>query len=107
VSPCLKGRGLFISMRRLDIYKLIVSISSMGFTLPVGLDLRWSVYQGRLEASTVFRPILESSRLPLSIPQTLHGTEVNGAQVVSWRGCLARSLLDDDVFPRGGMWWTG
>jgi hypothetical protein len=27
----------------------------------------------------VFRPVLESFRLPLSIPQALHGSEMNGA----------------------------
>jgi hypothetical protein len=34
----------------------------------------------------VFGPILESSRLPLTIPWALHGSGVNGAQVGSWRG---------------------
>jgi hypothetical protein len=50
----------------------------------------------------VFGAVLKSSRLPLSIPQALHGSEVNGARVGSWRGCLVRSLLGDNVFPRGG-----
>jgi hypothetical protein len=63
--PCLKGRGPFIAGRWLDNYKLIISISSMGFTWLVGPDLRWLVCQGRLEASTV---VLESSRLPLCSP---------------------------------------
>jgi hypothetical protein len=54
----------------------------------------------------VFGLVLQSSRLPLSIPQALHGIEVNYAWVGSWRGCLARSLLGDDVFPRGGVRWT-
>jgi hypothetical protein len=31
----------------------------------------------------VFRPILECSKFPLSVPQALHGIEVNGAQVGS------------------------
>jgi hypothetical protein len=56
-----------------------------------------------MEASTVFRHVLESSRLPLSIPHALHGSEVNGVRVGSWRDCLVRSLLGDDVFPHGGM----
>jgi hypothetical protein len=30
--PCLKGRGPFIARRRLDNYKLIISISMKGFT---------------------------------------------------------------------------
>jgi hypothetical protein len=38
--------------------------------------MRWSVCQGRLEASMVFGPILESSRLPFSIPLAAHGSEV-------------------------------
>jgi hypothetical protein len=52
----------------------------------------------------VFEPILEASRLPLSIPRFLHGSELNGAQLGSRRGCLARSLLDDNVFPHGGVY---
>jgi hypothetical protein len=31
----------------------------------------------------VFKPILESSRLPLTIPRTLYGSGENGAQVGS------------------------
>jgi hypothetical protein len=31
----------------------------------------------------VFEPILESSRLPLTVPQALHGSVGNGAQVSS------------------------
>jgi hypothetical protein len=50
---------------------------------------------------------LKSSRLSLSLPRALHGSEVNGPWVSSWRGCLARSLLGDDIFPRGGMRRTG
>jgi hypothetical protein len=55
-----------------------------------------------LEASIVFRHVLESSKLPLSIPQALHGSEVNGSYVGSWGGCLARSLFSGDIFPREG-----
>jgi hypothetical protein len=55
----------------------------------------------------VFGPIIESSRLPLPIPRALHGSEVNGARVILRRGCLARSLLGDNVFPRGGVRWIG
>jgi hypothetical protein len=47
----------------------------------------------------VFGPVLVPFGLPFSIPQALHDSEVNGAQVGLWRGCLARSLLGDDVFP--------
>jgi hypothetical protein len=32
VSPCLKGRGPFIAGRRMDNYKLFISISTMGLT---------------------------------------------------------------------------
>jgi hypothetical protein len=31
VSPCLKGRAPFIAERRLDNYKLFISISTKGF----------------------------------------------------------------------------
>jgi hypothetical protein len=41
----------------------------------------------------VFRPVLESPRLPLTIPRAFHGSGVDGAQVGSWGGYLARSLL--------------
>jgi hypothetical protein len=73
----------------------------------MGVDLRWSVHQGWLEASTVFRSVLESSRLPLSIPQALHGSEVNAAWVSSWRDYFAVAWLGGDVFPRGVVRWTG
>jgi hypothetical protein len=52
-------------------------------------------------------PILESSRLCLTIPQALHGSGVNGDRVGSSEGCLAMSLLGVDVFPRGVMRWMG
>jgi hypothetical protein len=58
-------------------------------------------------ASTVFGPVLKSFRLPLTIPQALHGSGENGAQVSFCRGCLVGSLLGDDVFPCGTMWWMG
>jgi hypothetical protein len=32
VSLCLKGRGAFIAERRLDNYKLIISMYTIGFT---------------------------------------------------------------------------
>jgi hypothetical protein len=51
----------------------------------------------------VFGPVLECSRLPLTIPRALHSSGVDGARVGSWRGFLARSLLGGDVFPRGAM----
>jgi hypothetical protein len=58
-------------------------------------------------ASTVFEHVLESSRLPLTIPQALHDSGVDGAQVGFWRRCLAKSLLGGDVFPHGAMRWMG
>jgi hypothetical protein len=72
----------------------------------VGPDLRMSVRKGQLEASTVFRPILESYSLPPTIPGALHDSGMDGAQVGSWGGCLAWSLLGGDVFPCGAMRWT-
>jgi hypothetical protein len=51
----------------------------------------------------VLGPVLESSRLPLTVFQALHGSGVDGTQVSSWRGCIARSLLGSDMFPRGSM----
>jgi hypothetical protein len=51
----------------------------------------------------MFEPILESSRLPPTIPQALHDSGVDGTQVGSWGGCLAKSLLGNDVFPHGAM----
>jgi hypothetical protein len=55
----------------------------------------------------VFGPVLESSRLPLTIPWALHSSGVDGTQVGSWGGCLARSLLGGDVFPHGAIRWMG
>jgi hypothetical protein len=55
----------------------------------------------------VFEHVLESSRLALSIPQVLHGSEVNGAGVDLCRCFLERSLLGEDVFSRGGVRWIG
>jgi hypothetical protein len=49
-------------------------------------------FLGRLEASTVFGPVLESSMLPLTVPRALHGSGGNIARV---------------VFPRGTMRWMG
>jgi hypothetical protein len=78
VSTCLKGRGPFIATRHL------------GFTWPVGPDLRWSVPQGQLEASTVFGTVLESSRLSPSL----------WGQVSSW--CLVLVVISSHV-----GWWGG
>jgi hypothetical protein len=36
----------------------------------------------------VFGPVLESFRLPLTVPWALHDSGENGAWVGSWRGCL-------------------
>jgi hypothetical protein len=97
VSPRLKGRGPFIAGRQQDKYKLFISISTKGFTWPVGPVSTRLVCQGRSEASTVPRPVLESSRLLLTVPRALHDSGKNGARVSSWRGFLARSLLGSDV----------
>jgi hypothetical protein len=106
-APYLKGRGTFIVGRRLDNYKLFISISTKRFTCPVGLDLRRSVCRGRLEDSTVFEPILETSRLPPTIPWVLHDSGVDGARISFWGDWLARSLHGDDIFPHGVMRWMG
>jgi hypothetical protein len=46
----------------------------------------------------VFRPVLESSRLPVTIPHALHdGGGGDGVRVSSWRRCFVRSLLDGDI----------
>jgi hypothetical protein len=55
----------------------------------------------------VFEPVLESSKLPLTVLRALDDSGVNGARVGAWRGCLVRSLLGSDVFPRGAMRWMG
>jgi hypothetical protein len=55
----------------------------------------------------VFRPVLESSKLPATVPQAQHDSGVDNALVSSFGGCLARSLLGDDVFPCGAMRWMG
>jgi hypothetical protein len=55
----------------------------------------------------VFMPVLESSRLPLTVSWAHHGSGENGARVGSWRGCLVGSLLGGDVFARGAKRWTG
>jgi hypothetical protein len=55
----------------------------------------------------VFGPVLESSRLPNTIPRALHGSGVDDARISSWGGCLARSLLGGDTFLCGVMRWMG
>jgi hypothetical protein len=55
----------------------------------------------------VFGPVMESSRLPPTIPRALHDSGVDDARVGSWGDCLARSLLGSDVFPHGAMRWMG
>jgi hypothetical protein len=55
----------------------------------------------------VFRLVLESFRLPPTVPWALHDSGVDGARVSSYRGYLAKSLLGGDVFPRGTMRWMG
>jgi hypothetical protein len=60
-----------------------------------------------LEASMVFGHVLEFSRLPPTIARAIHDSGVDGVRGGSWGGCLARSLLDGDVFPCGAMRWTG
>jgi hypothetical protein len=55
----------------------------------------------------VFGLVLESSRRPPAILWVLNSSGVDGAQVGFWGGCLARSLLGNDVFPHGAMRWMG
>jgi hypothetical protein len=55
----------------------------------------------------VFGPILESFKLPLTVPRALYDNGGSGARVGSWRGCLVRSLLGCDVFSHGAMRWMG
>jgi hypothetical protein len=105
VSPCLKGRGPFIARRWLDNYKLFISMSTKGFTSLGGPDLRRLVHRGWLEASTVFKLVLVSSRLHPIVPWGHHGSGVDGARVSSLGGCFARSLLGGDVFSYGVMMW--
>jgi hypothetical protein len=47
----------------------------------------------------MFGTLLESSRLPLSVPQTLHGTGCPGRFEVTQRG----PFLFDDIFLRGAL----
>jgi hypothetical protein len=52
----------------------------------------------QLEASTVFGPVLESSRPPsVYIGSLLDGRGVS-SRVESWRGCLTRSFLGGGIF---------
>jgi hypothetical protein len=61
-----------------------------------------------MEASTVFGPILESSRLYLSLCSLgLPSSEVTDDQDGSWRGCFVMSSLGSKFFPRGVMRWMG
>jgi hypothetical protein len=62
------------------------------------------VRRGRLEASTVFDPILESSGLSLHSQGPLDG-EVNDARAGSCRDCFGMSLLGGDVVSRGVVRW--
>jgi hypothetical protein len=56
----------------------------------------------------VFRHVLKSSRLSLSLYSLgLPGSEVNDAQVNSWRGCFVMSWRGGDFFPHGMMRWMG
>jgi hypothetical protein len=68
----------------------------------VGLDMRWSVHRGRLEASTVFGSILESSGCSFWLPG-LSGKVVDEARVGSCSSCFVGSLHDGDAFPHGGQ----
>jgi hypothetical protein len=49
------------------------------------------IQDSQLEASTVFRPILESSRPPFACIGCLHGDRGVGSLVGSWTGFLTRS----------------
>jgi hypothetical protein len=57
-----------------------------------------------LEASTVFRPILESSGLSLHSSGPPNN-EVNDAWVGSWRDCFETSFLGGNVFSRRVVRW--
>jgi hypothetical protein len=47
----------------------------------------------------VFGPVLESSRLSLSLHSLVPPSgEVNDARVGSWRDCFGMSLLGGDIF---------
>jgi hypothetical protein len=59
--------------------------------------MRWLVHGDRLEASTVFGLVLESSHWLLGFP----GDEVDDTQVGPCRGCVVRSFLCGGIFPRG------
>jgi hypothetical protein len=101
---------------------------TIGFTWPVGPDLRWLIHRGRLDASIVFGPILESSRLSLCVcvcvlraslvvrwtmPRLVFG------QVASWCLVLAatsttrnleiydisRVTFNDGVIDLTYLWW--
>jgi hypothetical protein len=49
----------------------------------------------------------EVFQAPFLCSPGLHGSEVNDAQVGSWRCCFVMSLFGDDSFLRGVMRWTG
>jgi hypothetical protein len=54
----------------------------------------------------VFGPILESSRLSLSLCSSgFPGSEVNDVQVDSCRGCFMMSWIGSHFFQRGMMRW--
>jgi hypothetical protein len=56
----------------------------------------------------VFGAILESLRLSLPLCSSgLPSSEVNNAQVGSWRGCFVMPWLGGDFFPCGMMRWMG
>jgi hypothetical protein len=116
--PLPEGSGPFIAGRRLDNYKLIISISTMRFTWPVSSALRWSVHRGRFEASMVFRPVLESSRPSLSLSLRVRTRACVcvcslGSLIVRWTmprsvlGEIASWCLGSVVTPPHVGWWGG
>jgi hypothetical protein len=93
LCPLPEGRGSFIAGRRLDNYKLIISISTKGFTWPVDLDLRRPVRRGLLVLpwpSCLFR----------SIPCD----EGDNAREGSWGRCLVGpAFLEGQAFLSGRL----
>jgi hypothetical protein len=61
VPPTWRVGDLLLTGKRLNNYKLIIFISTKGFTWPVRPDVIRSVCRGRLEASMVFLSVPKSS----------------------------------------------
>jgi hypothetical protein len=104
--PAWRVGGHFLAGRWLDNYKLIISISSLGFTWPVGPYLPWSVgrYHGVQACSRVFQaPSLYSSGPPWQWGEWCLGrfAERLLSEVFAWRQCLQswRDAKDRLAYP--------